>query len=547
MNLRPYQRQLISDIHAAWARGSRNVLACLPTGGGKSVCVSHIVRSHGGAAIVLAHRQELVSQLSLALAREGVRHRVVGPASLRRLCVSAHIEELGRTTFDANAQVAVASVQSVTTKSVDASWASRVGLWVQDEGHHLLADNVFGRALVHFPNARGLGVTATPGRADGKGLGRRADGLMDEMVMGPAACDLIEAGFLSRYKIFAPRSNLRREDIPVTASGDFSPAKLRDATRESTVTGDVVEHYLTHAKGKLGLTFADSIDNAKLIADGFRAKGVPVEILTGKTPDLVRSKVLREFKTRKIHQIVSVALIDEGFDCPAVEVVSDAAATESFSRFAQRFGRGLRVLEGKTHMIYLDHVGNVMRHGLPDSPRPWALDRRGTRAASESDSIPTRICANDNVGGLGIVCAKTYERFRKCCPFCGFYPTPARRSGPEFVDGDLHELDAAALDALRGEVIDITTAPVIKPGPYAQANMKQALAGQTAQYFLRELIALWAGWQRDKGLDDSQSYRLFYLTFGTDMLSAQALGKAAAEALSVRIKALIDLNGVIAA
>lgn len=550
MQLRPYQEKIIADVYSAWSAGAANVLACLPTGGGKTVVFSRVVKDHRGACVVLAHRQELVSQVSIALAREGVRHRIVGPDALRRLCVASQMEALGRSTFDAGARVAVASVQSINPKTLDPSWAAQVTLWVHDEAHHLLADNLFGRAVSLFRNARGLAVTATPGRADGKGLGRAADGLIDAMVMGPAPCDLIEAGYLSRYRIFAPPSSLHREEIPLTASGDFSPAKLREATQKSTVTGDVVAHYLKIARGKLGLTFADSIENAKIIAEKFRAQGVSAEVLTGKTPDLLRAQVLRRFRARDVHQIISVALIDEGFDCPAVEVVSDAAATESFARFAQRFGRGLRVLEGKTHMIYLDHVGNTVRHGLPDAPRPWTLDRRGARSSGESDAIPTRVCANTNVGGEGLVCAKTYERFHKCCPFCGFYPEPPARTAPEFVDGDLYELDAATLAAMRGKVLDLQIAPTVPQhlDAIAQAAVrKRHLERSTAQHYLRELMALWAGWQRALGRDDSQAFRIFYHAFGVDVLTAQALGRPDAEALTLRIKAQLDQHGVTAA
>lgn len=549
MQLRPYQEKLLADIYAAWQSGARNVLAVLPTGGGKTVTFSHVVKSHGGAAVVLAHRAELVSQMSTALAREGVRHRVVGPDVLRRLCVAAHMDALGRSWFDPNAQVAVASVQSVNAKTIDPSWAARVGLWVGDEFHHYLSDNQFGQALTFFPNARGLGVTATPGRLDGKGLGRHADGVIDVMVQGPPPCDLIAAGYLSRYKIFAPPSSLHREDLPVTASGDFSPSKLREATGKSTVTGDVVATYVQRAMGKLGLTFADSIENANIIVDKFRAAGVTAELLSGKTPDLERSQVLRKFKARKVLQIVSVALLDEGFDAPSVESVSDAAATESFGRFAQRFGRGLRILEGKEYMLYFDHVGNVKRHGLPDAPRVWSLDRRASRASAESDSIPTRVCANTNVGGVGEVCAQTYERFHRCCPFCGFYPEPVARNGPAFVEGDLHELDEATLAALRGKVLDLQATPVTPfglDGIAAAAWRKNFLGRVNAQGELRDLIALWAGWHRELGKNDSQIMRHFYLTFGVDVLSAQALGKADTEILIPRIKEQIDHHGITA-
>lgn len=550
MQLRPYQSDLLDKIYAAWNAGAVNVMAQLPTGGGKTVLFSHVVKAHQGASVVLAHRQELISQMSLALAREGVRHRVVGPSSLAKLCVTAHMEELKRSFYDPGAQCAVASVQSIREKTLDPSWASRVALWVHDEGHHILADNLFGKALRFFPRARGLAVTATPGRADGRGLGRHADGLIDVLVQGPDPWELIEAGFLSKYRVFAPPSSLHREEIPVTASGDFSPEKLRAATRESTVTGDVVQHYVKHAAGKLGLTFADSVDNAKTILQKFRESGIKAEILTGKTPDFVRASVLRQFRNREVHQIISVALIDEGFDCPAVEVVSDAAATESFGRFAQRFGRGLRVTPGKTHMLYFDHVGNTLRHGLPDASRQWSLDRRASRSSAPSDAIPTRVCANTNVGGVeGLACAQTYERFHKACPYCGFYPEPAERSAPEFVDGDLHELTPEALAALRGKVANIDGAPRIPQSldPMAARGLRNRHhERQVAQHALREQIALWAGWQQHQGRDDSQSYRVFWHTFGLDVMSAQALGRPDAEALTLKIKTVLDKHGVIA-
>lgn len=549
MQLRPYQADLLQEIYAAWGAGAQNVLAQLPTGGGKTVLFSHVVKAHTGASIVLAHRQELVSQMSLALARENVRHRVIGPDSLRRLCVSAHMAELGRTSFDANASCAVASVQSISAKTLDLSWAEQVSLWVHDECHHITRDNLFGRALKHFEKAKGLGVTATPGRADGQGLGRHADGLIDVMVQGPHPCELIEAGYLSRYRIFAPPSSLHRADIPVTAGGDFSPLKLREATKRSTVTGDIVAHYSKHAAGKLGLTFADCVENAQDIALRFREAGISAEVLTGKTPDALRAHVLREFRQRRVHQIISVALIDEGFDCPAVEVVSDGAATESFSRFAQRFGRGLRVLEGKKEMLYFDHVGNTVRHGLPDAPREWSLDRRASRSSGPSDTIPLRTCANPNTDGLGTPCASVYERFRKTCPFCGFCPEPPARSAPEFVDGDLFELDAETLAAMRGQVAAIDGAPRIPHGlpPLAIAGVRKQHAQRIeAQQDLRDQIALWAGWQAAQGFDDSQSYRRFFHAFGIDVLGAQALGRPDAEALTLRLRAVLDKHGVTA-
>jgi DNA repair protein RadD len=540
MNLRPYQQQLHDTIAAAWQSGIINVLAVLPTGGGKTVTFSHIVREEPGASIVLAHRAELVAQMSLALAREGVRHRIIGPPALIRLCVNGHMGELRRSFYDANAKTGVASVQSVTASKGQGEWFKQVRLWVHDEAHHLLSDNQFGKAVAHFPNARGLGVTATPGRADGRGLGRHADGLFDTMLTGPTPRWLIEQGFLSQYKIFAPPSNLDLSAVHVTASGEYSPPELKLATQKSTVLGDTVSHYVKHAFGKSGLTFADSVENATDIAQRYREAGVSAEVLTGKTPDTLRANVIGRFKNKQLLQIVSVALIDEGFDCPGVEVVSDAAATQSFNRFAQRFGRGLRVMEGKTHMIYLDHVGNTIRHGLPDAQREWSLDRRDRKRAKKSDAIPLRICVN-------VECIQPYERIHKCCPYCGYYPPPPLRSGPEYVDGDLLELDEATLAALRAQIAKVDGDAVVPYGAAPEvvgAVRRRHWERREAQSQLRNVIAWWAGLETAQGREDSESYRRFYYKFGIDAGTAQTLGAREAGELAERVGAELSKLGI---
>ena len=542
MQLRPYQQQLKADVYAEWQRGAQTVLAVLPTGGGKSAISASVVNDHQGAACVMAHRAELVSQLSLALAREHVRHRVIGPPTLIKLCVASHMDALRTTYYDANARVGVASVQSIESFKDHSGWFNSVGLVVHDECHHLLNSNQFGKAVAKFPNARILGVTATPVRADGKGLGRHADGLFDAMVIGPNMRELINAGFLSKYRVFAPPSNLNRSEIPVTASGDFSAKVLHDVTKRSTVLGDIVQHYIKHASGKLGLTFADSIDNATDIALRFKAAGVNAEVLTGKTEGWLRASILKKFAAREVMQIVSVALIDEGFDCPAVEVVSDGAATESYGRFAQRFGRGLRVLEGKSHMLYFDHVGNVLRHGLPDAPREWSLDRRERKSSKKvDDSIPLRTCSE---------CTGAYEAFYKACPYCGHQHVPAGRSAPEQVDGDLIEMVGTPWIAETAKEVERIDGPCHAPGgmpAIAVRGLQNAhYERQVAQNHLRNTMATWAGWKASLGHDDSESYKLFYFRYGIDAMTAKTLGRGEAQALAALIQTELDKNGVIA-
>jgi superfamily II DNA or RNA helicase len=530
VKLRPYQSDLKRDIYAAWQVGYRNVLAVAPTGAGKTTTFASIMHEHNGASVAIVHRQELVGQISLALARNGVRHRILGQPSTIRNCVSVHLSELGRSYYDANARHAVAGVGTLIRMRPDDAWFASVGLWVQDEVHHLTAGGQWADAIAMFPNARGLGVTATPVRLDGKGLGRHADGFMDVIVEAPTMRELIAAGYLSEYRIVAPPSDIDLSAVGLTAGGDYSPDPLRKAVHASHITGDIVQHYLRFAPGKTGVTFCVDVEHATEVAAAFRAAGVPAEVVTAKTPDVVRATILRRAASGEIKQLVNCALFDEGFDLPAIEVVCDAAPTMSFSRVSQRFGRMLRLSEGKTHGIYIDHTGNItVRHGLPDAPRTWTLDRREKRGKSRpTDTIAVRTCPK---------CMGVYERAAHglTCPYCGEVSQPVSRGAPEHVDGDLFELDADTLARMRGEV---DAAVKYHPDRVVQMTLdKRHREKVAAQELLRDAMAAWAG-ARDSGTDEATVRRLqreFYQVHGIDVLSAMALGAREAEELTQRL------------
>ena len=331
---------------------------------------------------------------------------------------------------------------------------SKITLIIQDEAHHVLRSNKWGQAAALFPNALGLYPTATPIRADGHGLGRHADGLIDAMIKGPTMRDLIKRGYLTDYRIFAPKSDIDLSQVTISAGGDYSPNKLRIAVHKSHITGDVVTHYLKIAPNKLGVTFAVDIKSAAEIAAEFRQWGVTAKVISSKTPPLIRQQIMRKFRNREIMQLVNVDILGEGVDVPAIEVISMARPTQSFCTFTQQFGRALRPAPGKETAIIIDHVNNVMRHGLPDAPRTWSLDRRERRSrVTPEDVIPLKTC---------ILCLSVYTRFLRNCPYCGHYQPPMNRSAPEFVDGDLHELDPQVLAQLRGEA-DHIFAPIYPP------------------------------------------------------------------------------------
>ena len=564
MQLRPYQDELDQDIDQAYENGADNVLAISPTGSGKTVLFSHRIKKHDGPSCAIAHRQELVSQISLALNRDEIHHRIIGPDKVVKLCVGVHMEDSGRSYYRSNAHCAVAGVDTLVRRSASlGSWLKTVTQWVQDEAHHVLEANKWGTASAMFPNARGLGVTATPERADGRGLGRWADGLFDEMVEGRNMRDLINMGYLTDYRVFAPKTeDLYLENVKTGSDGDYTRESLKDAVRQSHVVGDVVKHYLRIAPGKLGVTFATDVETATDIANQFNLAGVPAAVVSAKTPDHERISILRDFKARKILQLVNVDLFGEGFDLPAIEVVSMARPTKSYSLFVQQFGRALRlmlseILAGawdtytdaqrrafiaestKPYAIIIDHVGNidpaVGGHGLPDAPHIWSLDAREKRSAGGKQEKPTKVC---------IECTAFWEGYSTTCPCCGHIAVPGRRDGPEFVDGDLLELDAETLAAMRGEVeaVDMTEAEAWQdavnryiPSYGIPRHVKRHLARQDIQGGLRASIGWWAAYQREANISDSEAYRRFYYKFKIDVLSAQALNTREANTLAEKI------------
>lgn len=617
VSLRPYQQKLFDDIHVEWNAGKLNVLGVMPTGAGKTAVLSSIVQNHNGASCVIAHRQELVSQISVALARNGIRHRILGPTKLIRMIVSMHMSEIGLSYYDPSARCAVAGVDTIMARAgtgvdgnyyvemrhdntkwlygprengywgkpiecfdaLDApegslkgksrpknmkdelrNYTPTVSLWVTDEAHHCAANggkrNKWMKATDLFVNAKGLGVTATPCRADGAGLGRDADGVFDSMVIGPTMRYLIDNKFLTEYRIFAPPSDIGDHMASVDVSkttGEYNANQIRDAVEGSSlvvsddktqVTGDVVKFYLKKFKGKLSVVFVPSVSTAETLEKQFIDCGIPAKSLNGNTPDDLRAKSIKKFANREIMVLINVALFDEGFDLPAIEVVQDAYPTQSYGLFSQRFGRMLRLMDGKKYGIYSDHAGNVKRHGLPDAPRAWSLDRREKRGAGD-DGESLRTCMNEE-------CFMVYELYLKECPHCGERipePTPTDRGNVEFVDGDLFELDADTLAQMRGDIEKVDKPLQEAVSEYRaglRCNQYHALAHtkrfavkheeqQTMQSALRDVMAEWAGYHRAAGSDDSEIYRRFYLKHKTDWYTAMTLGSNEAMGLIERV------------
>lgn len=363
--LRPYQVEAVAALRAAYASEKRAPVYQLPTGGGKTVVFAHIAQEgakRGTRVLILVHRRELLLQGSRALREVGLDHGLIASG-------------LPRT----DAQVRIASVQTLVRRLAH---VSPPDLIVIDEAHHAVAGS-WRRVLEHWPRARILGVTATPARLDGKGLGVHVDGPFDHLVLGPSVQELTRGGYLAPADVYAPPMKADLSGVH-TRLGDFDRREMRLRMDKPVISGDAVEHYLRLTPGRPAIAFCTSVEHAEHVAEAFCEEDVPAASIDGGMSDAERDGVLEDLACGEIQVLTSCEIVSEGFDLPAVEVAILLRPTQSLTLYLQQVGRVLRPAPGKASATILDHVGNVKRHGLPDADRSWDLDGATRRPSGEA-------------------------------------------------------------------------------------------------------------------------------------------------------------------
>ncbi|MBW0173790.1 MAG: DEAD/DEAH box helicase, partial [Vulcanococcus sp.] len=325
MTLRPYQQQLVTDIRLQYQLGKRSVLAVLPTGGGKTVCFAYIADAasrKGNRVLILVHRAELLDQASRSLP---MHHGIIA----------------ANRAMDLSHAVQVASVQTVARR-LHRLPRDMFQLIVVDEAHHTTA-GTWARTLEHFNTAKLLGVTATPIRGDGRGLGEH----YQAMVQGPSAAWLTEQGFLAPATVLAPpgfnASGLRRR------MGDFD-AKAAEQ-RVASIVGDCYSHYCQHLSGQTAIAFCCSVAHAEAVADLFQRQGIAAASIDGSMDTGKRRQLLEDLGTGRLKVLTSCALIGEGVDGPSVGGCILLRPTQSEALHLQMIGRCLRPQAGKRAVI----------------------------------------------------------------------------------------------------------------------------------------------------------------------------------------------------
>lgn len=417
LRLRPYQEAIIEEARGHMAQGVRKILIQSPTGSGKTALTAKMIgtaASKGMTAWFIVHRRELIKQSSEAFATAEVHHGIVSSG------------------FHPNpfSQVQVCNVASLRSRHKD---MRQPNLIVWDECHHQTA-GTWDKLFKSYPNAYHVGLTATPLRLDGSGLDKH----YDAMINGPSVRWLIDNGFLSNYKLFAP-ATVSLAGIH-TRMGDFVKSELDELMDKPTITGNAISEYSRRSPDARAIAFAVSIKHSKHIAEQFMKRGIAAAHVDGKTPQAQRDYLIEEFRRGRIKVLSNVDLFGEGFDVPALDAIIMLRPTQSLGLYLQMVGRALRVSPGKSHAIILDHVGNCERHGLPDQEREWTLKGRAkSRANKRADNVSVRICDS---------CFAAQPLTEKVCVFCG-YIFPVKEREIEEVDGDLVEIDPAKVKQVR--------------------------------------------------------------------------------------------------
>lgn len=411
MELRPYQTALLDDARAAFRNGDRSVLIQLPTGGGKTVSGSHMIGGssrRGKVCWWLSHRRELIAQTSRTFSAVGITHGIIA----------------GGHSSDPHKLAQIGSVQTVARRL---DRLAPPDLIIFDECHHLGAAQ-WAKIFEAFPEAKIVGLTATPWRLDGKGLGR----WFNTMVNGPTVADLIENGSLSRYRLFAPST----PDLSgvATQMGDYKKDSLAAAMDKPSIVGDAVAHYRKLCTGKRAVAFAVNIEHSQHIVEQFRGAGIPAEHVDGTMDTNSRDAAIQRFIAGETLILSNCELFGEGFDVPAIEAAILLRPTKSLSLHLQQVGRALRPAPGKSEAIILDHAGNSLIHGLPDDDREWSLEDRAKRKAGEKSTVAIKSCPS---------CFHIH-RPAPACPQCGHAYVAAVRE-IEHVEGELQEVDLQAL------------------------------------------------------------------------------------------------------
>lgn len=363
--LRDYQQLAKEDIFDKWNLFD-NILYQMPTGTGKTRLFTSIIRdiniwglrhNINFRILIIAHRSELIEQSSRSLDKYRIKHGVLaGTMKDKR---------------DLTQAIQVASIQTITHPANQCLIEDlKFDFIIIDEAHHAVASS-YQKLWEFCPDAKKLGVTATPWRMNNSGFAQ----IFDAYIPSMSIKEFIQKGWLATYQYYSiPISSellksidsIREFDI----EGDYKNSALAEVCDTLKIRAQLYDSYAKNALGKKGIIYSISREHSEHICSQYQSHGVSIENIDSKTPAKVREAVINAFKNGEIDIIVNVDIFSEGFDCPDIEFIQLARPTKSLVKYIQQVGRGLRK-NGDKRCIILDNVGMYSRFGLPDEVRDW--------------------------------------------------------------------------------------------------------------------------------------------------------------------------------
>jgi len=356
-DLRPYQGAIIAQCNQIIANGQRRPLIVAPTGAGKTVIAAAIIKTAVAdlrRVLVLGHTREIIKQTSLKLSGYQVEHGII----------QADLEG------NFNQSVQVASIQTLWSRAMrtDRMALPATDLLVIDEAHHCPA-NTYRQIIKSYPNAVLIGLTATPCRGDGRGLG----GIFDLLVECPQVPELIHQGFLVRTHVYAPVDpDLKRVKTRV---GDYVVSQLAERMDRDDLVGDIVSHWHKYGQRRKTVCFTVDVKHSIHVRDEFNKSGVIAEHVDGSTPKAERDAVLARLASGETELVTNCMVLTEGWDLPDVSCVILARPTKKMGLYRQMVGRVLRPAPGKFNAIVLDHSGAIAQWRRDKTIIGWRIEQ----------------------------------------------------------------------------------------------------------------------------------------------------------------------------
>jgi len=424
IELRPYQIDVVGRIERVLGDRVAELLVA-PTGSGKTVIAAEIINravAKYRAVLFLAHRREIIMQTSAKLSANGVRHGIIMAGVEPRPMESVQV-----------ASIDTLHVRGVRSKAMPLPPAD---LLIFDEAHRARG-RTREQLIALYPGASLLGMTATPCRGDGRGLGN----IFTTMIECPQVADLILGGYLVKSRVYAPVDpDLRGVH---TQQGDYVVGQLERRMNTDSLVGDIVEHWLKYSERRRTVCFAVGVGHSVHIRNEFLQAGVRAEHLDGATSVGEREAILNRLASGETEIVTNCMVLTEGWDMPAVGCCILARPTKQMGLYRQMVGRVLRPDDGKPDAVILDHSGAVYRHGLPEDHVEWtlAVDRRAVNPAQVKRDRGEAPKLHECPSCKAVMVAPP-------CDACGWQPQPRARA-IDFEEGELGLVGGGKAQAAR--------------------------------------------------------------------------------------------------